>query len=136
VTDTREILFYDGDCGLCHASVRFVLNRDRRDHFRFAPLGGDTFDRTVPVDGREHLPDSLVLLSENDGLLTRSDAVLHVLYRLGGGWRLLARLAAVVPRSLRDRIYDLVARWRRQLFARPAGTCPVVPPSLRGRLLP
>ena len=132
-----EVLFYDGGCGLCHRAVRFVLRADREGRaFRFAPLGGRTFDELVLPAVRAGLPDSIVLRTAEGALLTRSAAALHVLRRLGGGWRWAAGLLSAVPRGVRDAGYDFVARIRFRLFARPEDSCPVVPAPLRGRFLP
>jgi predicted DCC family thiol-disulfide oxidoreductase YuxK len=98
-----EMLFYDGHCALCHRSVKFVLKHDRSAKlFRFAPLQGPTFEARVPADKRAGLPDSVVVLAGDGALLTRSDAFLHVLRRLGGGWPALAGVLSVIPRALRD----------------------------------
>jgi predicted DCC family thiol-disulfide oxidoreductase YuxK len=79
------------------------------------------------------LPDSIVLLTATGETLTRSAAVLHILDRLGGAWRLLGCLARLFPRPLRDFVYDRVAAVRHKLFARPADVCPVIPAHLRAR---
>ena len=132
-----EILFYDGGCGLCHRAVRFVLAFDREGRaFRFAPLGGATFRAQVPEAERASLPDSLVLRTAEGETLTRSAAVLHILRRLGGFFRLVAILGGIVPRFLGDALYDFVARVRSKLFARPDDVCPTVPKELRARFEP
>ena len=129
-----ELLFYDGHCGLCHRAVRFVLAEDRAgDTFRFAPLESEAFRATVREPDRAALPDSLIVLTANSILLTRSAAVLHILRRLGGMWRLLAGVASVVPAVARDGLYDGIARIRHFLFRTPAQSCPLVPANLRGR---
>jgi len=133
---TPDLLFYDGGCGLCHRTVVFVLRHDPDGHaFRFAPLGGETFEQSVPAGQREGLPDSIVVCTATGRTLVRSEAVIHIGERLGGGWRFLSRLARLVPRMLRDAAYDGIARIRFRLFARPAGVCPAVPPGLRSRFL-
>jgi predicted DCC family thiol-disulfide oxidoreductase YuxK len=127
-------LFYDGTCALCHGAVRFVLARDKDGRaFRFAPLDSPAFRALAPADVRAGLPDSLVLATEDGRLLTRSDAVLHLLGRLGGVWRLLARASRLIPRGLRDATYDLVARVRYRVFGRRDDACPVIPQALRSR---
>jgi predicted DCC family thiol-disulfide oxidoreductase YuxK len=129
-----ETLYYDGGCGLCHRWVRFVLAEDRGPELvRFAPLGGERFLAEVDADERARLPDSLVLRSADGKLRLRSDGVLHLLARLGGAWRALAIAGRLVPRALRDAAYDMVARRRLRLFARPAGACPVLPAELLDR---
>jgi predicted DCC family thiol-disulfide oxidoreductase YuxK len=132
-----ERLFYDGHCGLCQRSVRLILAEDATGTaFRFAPLQGETFEKLVPAKERDALPLSLVVQTEKGAILTRSAGVLHILRRLGGGWRLLAGFLAVLPVGLRDRLYDGVARIRHRLFARPTETCPLMPPALRSRFDP
>jgi len=135
VSEARHALvFFDGACGLCHRTVRFAIARDRDgSRFRYAALGGGTFRRLVPEPRRVGLPDSLVVLAADGTLLTRSAAVIHVLERLGGPWRQLARLLALVPQGIRDRGYDRIARVRYRLFGRPTNACPVTPPELRAR---
>jgi predicted DCC family thiol-disulfide oxidoreductase YuxK len=128
------MVFYDGACGLCHCTVGFAIARDRDGRlFRFAALGGETFRRLVPEALRAGLPDSIVVLTPGGALLTRSAAVIHILERIGGPWRLTGRLLTLVPRRIRDLGYDGVARVRHRLFRRPTDVCPVTPPELRGR---
>jgi predicted DCC family thiol-disulfide oxidoreductase YuxK len=129
-------VFYDGECGFCHESVRFLAGRDRGGAFRYAPLGGPTFLARVPAQRRAALPDSLVVHCADGRLLVRSDAALHCLHRLGGGWRAFAAVVRAVPRGLRDAGYDAFARSRRRWFARPGDACPIPSGALRARLDP
>jgi predicted DCC family thiol-disulfide oxidoreductase YuxK len=129
-----EMIFYDGHCGLCHQAVRFVLAEDGTgDIFRFAPLDSEAFRAAVRASDRAALPDSLIVLTTDGLLLTRSAAVLHLLRRLGGVWRLLGNVLSVIPTPVRDRVYDKIARIRHSLFRAPAQACPLVPANLRGR---
>lgn len=132
----NPVLFYDGDCGLCHGAVRFILKRDKAGLFRFAPLQGETLERQVPAETRAALPDSLVLRQEDGEMLTRSSAVVAMLQRLGAGWPAVGLLLRIIPRFLRDFGYDCVAKIRHRLFRKPQGACPLVPPELRSRFLP
>jgi len=131
-----EILFYDGHCGLCHRTVKFLLRHDGAGAFRFAPLQGETFDRMVPPEQRAGLPDSFVVRTSDGALLVRSNAFMRILRRLGGGWKALASLLAVVPRPLRDAVYDFVARIRYRVFGRREELCPTVPAEWRKRFDP
>ncbi len=129
-------VFYDGDCGFCHRSVRFLAAHDSRDAFRFAPLAGPTFLRLVPEAMRANLPDSLVIHTEGGRVLAQSEGSLHCLRRLGGVWRVFAVLLEIVPRSLRDTGYAAFARNRKRWFARPGEACPVPSGALRARFDP
>ena len=137
VAQPAETLFYDGHCGLCHHAVRFVLKHDHSGSaFRFAPLQGTTFLGKVSPAQRAALPDSVVVQTADGSLLVRSDAFLHIFRRLGGGWSALATMLAIIPRGLRDAVYDFVARIRYRVFGRRDDICPLMPPELRGRLDP
>lgn len=139
MSDGSALLLYDGTCGFCAESVQFVLRHDRRRTLRFSSLQGPT-----ALDIRSRHPeldvvDSVIWFEPADSahpeqLLTKSSAVLRVLRYLGGVWRPLGILAAVVPRALRDAVYDLIARHRHRLI-RGAPACVVPTPEERGRFL-
>lgn len=137
--DGSERIFYDGTCGLCHGGVLFVLRRDRAPEgkFRYAPLQGETYKTVVgSAIGVQIEPETIVVQTRTGELLQRSDGVIHVLRRLGGGWGGVAAILALCPRPVRDSAYDLVARCRSRLAGRPAALCPDVPASLAGRFDP
>jgi len=133
-------LFYDGDCGFCHRSVRFILSEELATPAalrpRFAPLGSLTFAERLahhPELDPATLPDSIVLELEDGAILTRSAAALEIASRLGGFWRFLALIGSRLPGGLLDGGYDAIARVRKQLFAQPKDACPILPPDLRAR---
>jgi predicted DCC family thiol-disulfide oxidoreductase YuxK len=129
-------VFYDGDCGFCHWSVRWLAERDRAGCFRYAPLGGTTFLALVAEAERAGLPDSLVVRTADGRALVASEALLHCLRRLGGGLAPLAAILAWLPRRLRDAAYAAFARRRRALFGRAGDACPIPSGALRARLDP
>jgi predicted DCC family thiol-disulfide oxidoreductase YuxK len=130
-------IFYDGHCGLCHGSVRFVLAEARNDNeIFFSPLEGESFDASVPKGQRAGLPDSVVLKTSDGRLLVRSAAVFEIAQRLGGLWRAVGVTTALIPRPFLDFVYDAIARLRRHIFAAPPAQCPLLPPDLRGRFQP
>jgi len=138
--DRPARLFYDGDCGFCHRSIRFVLSEEAGTpeayRLRFAPLQGDTFEREIanhPGVDRDALPDSIVLILEDGTLLTKSAAVCEAASRLGGLWRGVGLIGSVLPTALLDVPYDAIARVRKKLFENPKDACPILPPDLRGR---
>ena len=115
------VLLYDGECGLCRALVRWLARADRRGALRFAPLQGGFAQAALRRCG---LPtrdfDSLVFMPEIHGTdySLRTAGVIAALSSLGGGWRLVARLLAVLPVSWRDAAYRGVARVRYRIFGR------------------
>lgn len=126
------VIFFDGVCGLCSASVDFILKRDRQGLFRFAPLQGET---AAAVLG-ELSPDSLTwsfYLWDETGLSDRSTAALRIGRKLGGIYHLSA-LGWLVPRFMRDAIYGFVARNRYRWFGKKE-TCRIPKPAERARFL-
>lgn len=124
------IVLYDGECGLCSASVQYLLEHDRRGVLRFAALQGETGRTALARHGyapagqdaagtAKTAPDSLCLIldhaSPRERLLFESRAVLYIA-RCLGGWRgVLAALGSLVPRSFADRLYCAIARRRHRL---------------------
>jgi predicted DCC family thiol-disulfide oxidoreductase YuxK len=109
------VFFFDGSCALCNGAVRWLSKRDPSQILRFAPLSGET--------ARQHgLKDAeaagTMYLKDEQGLHDRSTAALRSLLPLGGGWALLGSLALSVPRTIRDFIYDMVAKRRYRWFGR------------------
>lgn len=120
-TDQRHVVLFDGQCGLCNRFNRLVIDRDPHQQFAFAPLQGPSARELLAPHGLA--PDDLTTLyvvSREPGgerVLARSDAALFVLARLRGSARVLAWLR-FLPRGLRDRAYDLLARHRYRLLGR------------------
>lgn len=133
--EAKPILFFDGECGLCHRFVLFVLAREQTALFRFAPLRGRTFRKMIGEDQARELPDSLVLLTEEGAMLSLSDAAVYALKTLSPGWRRVAWMIGVFPKPMRDFGYRCVAAVRKKLFKKPDNTCPLVSVELKGRFL-
>lgn len=133
---TQTIIFYDGSCGMCHQMVTFVLKHDQRQqYFLFAPIGGVAFKQKISPTTAAHLPDSIVVFTEGQNLLTESAALEYILKDLGGFWRLLGILLGVVPRMISNPAYRWIAKWRHRIAATPDAPCPVVPAELRNHFL-
>lgn len=130
-----DLVGYDGTCGLCHRTVRFLVARDDGSRFQFTPLQGETLRARLDPAQFAALPDSLVVLTDQ-GLLLKARAVAHLLRRLGGGWAALGRFLDALPDRLTEAGYNFVARVRHQGFKRPEGACPRLPEGVQGRFLP
>jgi predicted DCC family thiol-disulfide oxidoreductase YuxK len=127
------VVLFDGVCNLCNALVRFVIARDPDGHFQFAALTSDAARRLLQAAAvPSPLPDSVVLVDEGR-VFTRSDAALRIARRLQFPWRLAYGLT-IVPKGLRDRLYDVVARRRYHWFGR-RDTCLIPSPAIRRRFL-
>lgn len=115
-----ELVLYDGVCGLCNRLNQFLLTRDARDRFRFAPLQGALATELVARYGRSARDlDTVYVIADFGGprerLLDKSRAIFHVLGRLGGLWS-VARVLSLLPTPVTDLGYSYVARHRYQWF--------------------
>lgn len=128
-------VFYDGNCGLCHRVVRFVLAEDSGEAFRFAPLDSAAFRSAIAEEVRNTLPDTFVILTSHNKVLIRSDAVIYLLHSLGGLWILAATFFACIPKPLRDLGYQMIGRHRLKFFRRPEDTCPLMPQKMKRRFI-
>ncbi len=134
----HPILLYDGVCGLCNRLVQVVLRRDHDAVFRFAPLQSALAASIIIRHGAKPSDLDTVYCVVNrdladELLLSRSDAVLFVLKQLRGVWR-AAFLVQLVPKFLRDPLYNIVARNRYRIFGRYE-VCPLPREQDRSRFL-
>jgi predicted DCC family thiol-disulfide oxidoreductase YuxK len=118
----KPVVLYDGVCGLCNRMVQFLLEHDRHDRLRFASLQSE-FAATVlarhHADPRD-LDTVYVIVNydeRDENVLARSDAILSLGPALGGIWN-IAAAGKMIPRKLRNAIYDLVARNRYRVFGK------------------
>ena len=126
-------ILFDGVCNLCNGFVQFVIARDPAARFRFAPLQSPAADALLREAGvSSPLPDSVVLV-EDGSIFVRSDAALRIARGLRFPWP-LAFGFTVVPRAIRNRVYDLIAARRYRWFGRRE-TCMVPTPDLARRFL-
>ena len=117
---TDRVIFFDGYCVLCNSSVNFLIPRDKSDNFRFAALQSD---KSVKILSEFDIdpnilahPDTVIYLRNGD-LKFKSDAAIHIISDLGGGFSLFKALI-FLPKSLRDSAYNLVASKRYSLFGK------------------
>jgi predicted DCC family thiol-disulfide oxidoreductase YuxK len=127
------ILFYDGVCNFCDASVKFVIARERNAAFHFAALQDPIAARLLVPHGISPADlDSLVVV-DGDAVFTRSSAVVRMARELRGPWQLL-RLLWWVPKPLRDAGYRVFASQRYRLFGKQ-DACIVPSVEVRARFL-
>jgi len=115
---TLPALFFDDECVMCSRTAWFIDRRDRKRTLRFVALASAEGAAVVAAHPELAKFDSLIWLESgptagSTRALAHSSAVLAVGRYLGGGWSIASRIARVVPRSVRDAVYRLIARHRR-----------------------
>ncbi len=119
------ILFFDNECGLCQYSIQVLLTIDHKKKFLYAPLKGyiassgfQNYDTTKLLNS---LNKESIVYFNNKGFWYASDAVLWVLKDLSNLWSVLF-VFKIIPKSLRDALYFLIAKYRKKFFKTKA-TC-------------
>jgi predicted DCC family thiol-disulfide oxidoreductase YuxK len=129
----QPVILFDGVCNLCSGAVQFIIKRDKKDVFRFASLQS-SFGQSVLK--KYKLPShelSSFILVENDIIYTRSTGALKVAKQLSGGWPLLYAFI-IVPRFIRDAVYNYVAKNRYKWFGKKQ-ECWLPTPALKNKFI-
>lgn len=121
-----RIIFFDGVCHLCQASVKFIIARDAQAQFHFASLQS-------PLGQKLAGDITSVALYEDGKVYRASTAALRIAKRLKAPWP-LAYAFIVVPRPLRDWVYALIASNRYKWFGKDEA-CWLPTPQLRARFV-
>jgi predicted DCC family thiol-disulfide oxidoreductase YuxK len=114
--DAPPLVLFDGDCGFCQWNVQRLLAWDHKQQLHFAPQQADYVQHgltywDIPAD-----LGSIIVVDQQKAYF-RSGAVLMLGIRLGGLFRILAFLGFVIPRPLRDFLYDLIAKNRHRIMS-------------------
>ena len=126
------VILYDGICIFCSRWVRFVATRDTAQKFRFTAIQSDYGRRLAQAFGIEPAsPDTNAVVLNGEALF-KSDAALAVISSLPH-WR-WARAFRLVPKPLRDALYNLVARNRYRIFG-TYDTCYLGDATFRSRVM-
>ena len=116
VQEHRPILFFDGVCGLCNHTIDFLIRHDRQRVFRYAPLQGATAEHLLDSNVVREL-NTFVYFSEH-GEYRRSAAIVRMLWKLGGIWKIASAMLWIIPLPLRDLGYRGVSAMRYRLFGK------------------
>jgi predicted DCC family thiol-disulfide oxidoreductase YuxK len=111
----NNIVFYDGICGLCDHTVQFILKMDVRGELFFSPLQGETARQLLETKELENLQSIIFYRSQQK--FYRSLAIIEILVTIGGVWKLL-QICKILPPFILDFFYNLIARYRYQIFGK------------------
>jgi len=129
----NSIILFDGVCNVCNGSVQFVIKRDKKNNFRFASLQSQEGQKLL---AHYNLPasdfNSFVLI-ENERVYIKSEGALKVAKKLSGLWPLLYGFI-IVPKFLRDGVYNVIARNRYKWFGKK-DSCMIPTPEIRAKFL-
>lgn len=113
----QRIILFDGVCNFCDRTVKLIIKHDKADKFHFAQLQSDFAKELLSKQGLNQNELSSVILIEGDQVYTKSDAVIRIARQLSG-WPKIFSYSNWVPKTIRNFIYDLMAKYRYRLFGR------------------
>lgn len=113
----HPIILFDGVCNLCNGAVQFIIERDKKQQFRFASLQSDIGKQYQTKAGLSTDSIDTILLVENGKIYQKSSAALRIARRLDGLWFVLFGFI-IIPTFIRNGVYDWIARNRYRWFGK------------------
>ena len=122
----ENVIYYDGECGLCHLAVRFILRVDSKSKFYFSPLSN--------LDNNLKNIDSIILKKGNK-VFYEGQAVIMIFKNIDNKWNYLAKVLNLIPINVLDAAYRWVSRNRAKISVKKVSSCPIVPSYYQKRFI-
>ena len=113
----KNIIYFDGVCGLCNSFVRLLLKIDKKYQLKFTTLQGKTGQELLKKIQFHQSDFDTVIFQKNEQVYTRSTAVFEIFKTVGGFWKFFL-IFKILPISFTDHIYRQVAKRRFNLFGK------------------
>jgi len=122
----ENVIYYDGECGLCHLAVRFILRVDSKNNFYFSPLSN--------LDINLKNIDSIIFKRGNK-VFYEGMAIIMIFENIDNNWNYLAKILKLIPINVLDTAYRWVSRNRAKISVKKVSSCPMVPSYYQKRFI-
>ena len=122
----ENVIYYDGECGLCHLAVRFILRVDSKNKFYFSPLSN--------LDNNLKNIDSIILKKGNK-VFYEGQAIIMIFENIDNNWNYLANVLKLIQINVLDTAYRWVSRNRAKISVKKVSSCPIVPSYYQKRFI-
>lgn len=122
------VVLFDGDCILCSKFVQWIITHDSRKMIRFCAF--QKIEHNPYTEKEDYMT---VILLENGQAFNKSSVSIRVLKSLGGFWNLLL-VVWIIPKWLRDKVYDIIAKNRYKWFGKKEN-CLIMTDDVKSRIL-
>lgn len=131
----KKLILFDGVCNLCNSSVLYVIKRDKKNTFLFAPLQSNVGKKIIEkFDINTKDVDSIIIYNpEKDSIHHKSTAALKIASQLDFPTNILA-IFLIIPSFIRNWVYDFIARNRYKWYGKK-DACMIPTPELRSKFL-
>ncbi len=122
------LVYYDGYCALCHDFVKHVINIDNNNIVYFKPI-----QESLLMEDKDYVQNgkiNSIVISNSGENYIKTEALIFLYRSIGGMFRVLAFFMSLAPKTLADRIYNLISTNRYRVFGKKTETCPIVPDNL------
>lgn len=130
-TKHNNIIFFDSECIMCNSSVRLIYKYDTEHRFKYSDLNSHT-SKQFNIHNKFKNNDSVILYLNNQFYI-HSDAVLMILKQLKY-FRFLYFILKIIPKTIRDFVYKLIAKYRKKIFSK-SEKCTILAPGLKKQIL-
>lgn len=130
---TQKIVLFDGVCNLCNGAINFLIAHDPQGHFKMAALQSEIGSKLLEQYKIDPQYTDSIILIENNKAYVKSTAALQIVRKFNGAWPLLYGFI-ILPRFIRDAVYDFIAKNRYEWFGRK-DSCMIPTPALKSRFL-
>lgn len=135
IPEHKKLILFDGVCNLCNNSVTWVIKRDKKNTFLFAPLQSDFGAKIINDYNIDTVKtDSIILYESNGKLSVKSSAALRIALGLGWPWKIIS-VFLIIPAFIRNVVYDFIARNRYKWYGKREA-CMIPTPELKSKFLP
>ena len=111
-----NIILFDGVCNLCNSTVNFLIKYDKKDILHFAALQTTVSEKIIKEYKIEESNNSVIFIKQNH-VFYKSDAIIEIT-KLINGWPKIALIGIVLPKFIRNFLYDLIAKNRYKIFGK------------------
>lgn len=130
----KKIILFDGVCNLCNSSVQFIIKHDKKDVFRFVAIQSELGQKIIKHIGiHENKLDSIIFYEPNIAYYYKSSAAIQIAKNLNGIFSLVT-FFKIIPESIRDLLYDYIAKNRYNWFGKKE-SCMIPTEELKAKFL-
>lgn len=130
----KKIILFDGVCNLCNSAVQFIIERDKKDVFRFVALQSDLGKEICSYIGIDpKITDSIILYEPGIAYYYKSQAAFKIASQLGGFYGFMA-IFNIFPKRINNSIYDYIAENRYSWYGKKEH-CMIPSPELKAKFI-
>ncbi len=111
-----NIILFDGICNLCSSTVSFLIKHDKYNNLHFVAQQTATGKNLMKKFNIHDATPSVIFIQGKE-VFYQSNAIIEIA-KLITGWPRILRFSSIIPKSIRDAIYQLIAKNRYKLFGK------------------